>query len=162
MAHGIGRQKQDRIGRHRREDDGTERDSRALLALELRFTQRCAPRRVPSEIQPSLRHDCAGSNRPARSEARRGNGIRQPQESICLTVKVPANTAPNAVARTVVRPWLANCQLAKKPRLSGCCSARKAVAAPNSPPAENPWMLRANTTRSAPTARWPHMSARAL
>jgi hypothetical protein len=76
------------------------------------------------------------------------NGIRQPQLSIWAVVRVKVRVTPIEVARTVVSPWLANCQLAKKPRLSGSCSARKAVALPNSPPAEKPWINRATTMSS--------------
>ena len=87
---------------------------------------------------------------------REGLAARHPRSRVCFAMKsfpsasmvsVLASVAPMAVASMVVRPWLANCQLAKKPRRSGFCSARNAVALPNSPPAEKPWTIRAATIR---------------
>jgi len=54
---------------------------------------------------------------------------------------------PKPAARKVVTPWLANCQLEKKPRRRGSCSASSAVALPNSPPAAKPCSSRARITR---------------
>ncbi len=73
------------------------------------------------------------------------NGTRQPHEAICSGDSLPVSNTPKPAASSVVSPWLATCQLAKKPRRPGTCSARKAVALPNSPPAEKPCIKRATT-----------------
>ncbi len=41
--------------------------------------------------------------------------------------------------------WLVNWKLPKKPARRPACSIMKAVAPPNSPPAENPWISRATS-----------------
>src|SRR6266702_5233161 len=66
------------------------------------------------------------------------NGIRQPHACRSEVAIEEVSKAPKPAPNIPLRPWLANCQLAMKPRRSGSCSTRNAVELPNSPPAENP------------------------
>ncbi len=61
---------------------------------------------------------------------------------------VDDNRSPNPEPSSALMPWLANCQLATKPRCPGMCSTRNAVELPNSPPAEKPCTRRATITSS--------------
>ena len=74
--------------------------------------------------------------------------MRQPQLCRSASLRVEDNSAPNPEPRNELKPWLANCQLATKPRRPGICSTKNAVELPNSPPAENPWIRRATITNS--------------
>ena len=74
--------------------------------------------------------------------------MRQPQLCMSASLKVEDNSKPKPAPRNELMPWLANCQLATKPRLPGMCSTRNAVELPNSPPAEKPCTSRATITSS--------------
>ena len=60
---------------------------------------------------------------------------------------VVVKSTPKPVAISAAKPWLAHCQLAKKPARSGRCSTRNAVELANSPPTEKPCNSRAAITR---------------
>src|SRR5215472_8823083 len=74
--------------------------------------------------------------------------MRQPQPCNLVSLKVDDKSNPNPEPNSELMPWLANCQLATKPRLPGMCSTRNAVELPNPPPAENPCTRRAMMTSS--------------
>ena len=74
--------------------------------------------------------------------------MRQPQVCSSASLRVEDNSAPKPEPSSELMPWLANCQLATKPRRPGMCSTRNAVELPNSPPAEKPCTRRATMTSS--------------
>ncbi|MFK4636698.1 hypothetical protein ABIF02_009225 [Bradyrhizobium elkanii] len=74
------------------------------------------------------------------------NGSRQPQDCKSSGLISEVRSAPKPAPSRPLTPWLANCQLATKPRRSGMCSTRNAVEEPNSPPAEKPCTSRASST----------------
>ncbi len=73
--------------------------------------------------------------------------MRQPRSPMASADRLADMAMPKAAASMIISPWLATCQLAKKPRRAGSCSASRAVALPNSPPAESPWIIRATVIR---------------
>src|SRR5260370_19429727 len=63
---------------------------------------------------------------------RNKNGMSKTHELMSAGVIHAVSPTPNADDSTALKPWLANCQLAMKPRRSGACSTRKAVELPRS------------------------------
>ena len=89
-------------------------------------------------------------------------GIRQAQAFISASLNTEVRMTTVMAAINAPRPWLANWKLPRNPRLPSPCAMRYEVAAPNSPPAEKPWIRRPRIRpigARMPMASYPGMKA---